>query len=218
MAMSGEQFFEILRTGDAPRVADALHGQPELAGARDASGLSAAMWTLYNRKPELTPLLLAKNPPLDVFESAALGRAADVEAHVARDPACAKSYAADGFTPLHLAAFFSRLEVARLLVQRGAEASAVARNPSRVEPLHSASAAGHLAIVELLLEAGADPNARQHGGFTALHSAAMQGNLPIIRTLMVRGADPSLKADDGRSALDLAGDRADVQAALQGRP
>jgi len=215
--MQSEQFFEILRAGDAERVSGALADEPKLAAARDAAGLSAITWALYNRKKELVALLLGKSPPLDVFEGAALGRAEDVAAHVARDPDCARGYAMDGFTPLHLAAFFSHPEVARLLIERGAHVRAVARNPSRVEPLHSAAAAGQIEIVETLLRAGADPNARQHGGFTPVHSAAMQGNVAMVRALVAGGADPKLTADDGRSALDMAGERAEVVAALGGR-
>ena len=50
----------------------------------------------------------------------------------------------DGFTPLHLAAFFGRLEAAALLVDRGADLEAPSRNPRfpSVRPLHSAIAGG----------------------------------------------------------------------------
>lgn len=212
--MDTSHFFEILRAGDVERLAAILREEPALAAARDAAGLSAVTWALYNRKPDLVALLLAQGPPLDLFEAAALGRASDVVAHVAEDPEAPRSYSADGFTALHLAAFFSRPDVARALVAAGADARAVARNPSRVEPIHSAAAAGQIEIVELLLRAGADPNARQHGGFTPLHSAALQGNAPLVRALLAGGADAALEGEDGRSALTMAGDRAEVVAAL----
>jgi uncharacterized protein len=164
--MQSEQFFETLRAGDAERVSSFLRERPELAAARDGAGLSAVTWALYNRKSDLVALLVAAGPPLDLFEAAALGLTDDVAAHVARDPDGVRAYSKDGFTALHLASFFARSEVARLLVDRGADVRALARNPSRVEPLHSAAAAGQSDIALLLLGAGADPNARQISGFT----------------------------------------------------
>ena len=212
--MNGEEFLEVLRTGDAARASALLQDDPRLASARDGSGLSAVTWALYNRKTELVELLLRHRPPLDVFEAAALGRTGEIEVCLAQEPQAVRAWSADGFTPLHLAAFFAHPAAARLLVDRGADVRAIARNPSCVEPLHSAAAAGQLEIVELLLHGGADPNARQHGGFTPLHSAAMQGNAPLARALVARGADPDLRADDGRSARDMAGGRTEVVAAL----
>jgi ankyrin repeat protein len=212
--MAAESFFEMLRSGNAAGVAAALESDPRLAAARDASGLSAVIVALYHRQTPLVPLLLSQNPPLDVFEAAALGRATDVATHLARDPECARSYSADGFTPLHLAAFFSRPEVAKVLIERGADVRAVARNPSRVEPIHSAVASGQAEVAVQLLRSGADPNARQQGGFTPLHAAAQRGNVALIGELTASGADPGLTSDDGRSAVDMAGERSDVVAAV----
>ena len=66
--------------------------------------------------------------------------------------------------------------------------SAVARNPIRVQPLHSAAAGGHTAVARLLLEHGADPNARQEGGFVPLHAAAQAGNDELYELLVASGA------------------------------
>ena len=52
----------------------------------------------------------------------------------------------DGFTPLHLAAFFGAPRVAALLLEHGADAGATADNPMRVQPLHSAAASRHSRI------------------------------------------------------------------------
>ena len=80
--------------------------------------------------------------------------------------------------------------------------SAVAKNPLRVQPLHSAAAGGHTAVARLLLEHGADPNARQEGGFVPLHAAAQAGNDELYELLLASGADQGAATDDGRTAAD----------------
>ena len=118
------------------------------------------------------------------------------------------SWSNDGFTALHLAAFFGQEEAAELLVARGAEVNVVARNPTIVvTPLHSAAAGSHAGIVKLLLEHGADPNAAQDGGFTPLHSAAGNDDRDSAEALLEAGADPSLANDEGKLPADLAGEQ-----------
>jgi ankyrin repeat protein len=151
--------------------------------------------------------LLAAGAELDVFEAAAVGRVDRVTDLLDADPGLVSSWSDDGFTPLHLAAFFRHPETARLLVDRGALVDVVARNDQlRVTPLQSAVAARQEETAALLLERGADPNAQQLGGFTPLHAAAQNGDEPLAELLLAHGADPAVAADDGRSAADFARD------------
>jgi ankyrin repeat protein len=105
---------------------------------------------------------------------------------------------------LHFSAFFAQPEAAALLIARGADVRARARNPMGVEPLHSAAAADQTRIAEMLLHAGADPDAAQEGGFVALHAAAQNGNDELAGSLLDAGADISITADDGRTAAEIA--------------
>ena len=106
-------------------------------------------------------------------------------------PASPRAWSADGFTALHLAAFFGQEDAAKVLLERGAEPNVVARNATIVvTPLHSAAAGAHAAIVKLLLEAGADPNARQPDGFTALDAAQQNGDDESAEALLAAGATP----------------------------
>jgi ankyrin repeat protein len=199
--------FEAIAAGDEERLREQLDEQPDLAGARNEDGLSPVLHALYNGKGELVQVLLEANPPLDVFDAAAVGRTHGLEELLEEEAELARSWSPDGFTALHLAAFFGQEDAARILLERGAEVGLVARNASiRVTPLHSAASGAHPGIVRLLLEHGADPNAGQDGGFTPLHSAAANDDRDSVEALLEAGADPALANDEGKTPADLAGD------------
>lgn len=167
--------------------------------------MSEILDALYEGDETRVAVLLAEGPRLDVFEAAALGRTELVAAFLDAEPAAAEAFSDDGFTGLHLAAFFDHAETARLLVERGAPVDAVARHETIVvTPLHSAVAARNEETVALLLDRGADPNMRQEGGFTPLHGAAQHGDESIVDLLVRHGADAGLAAEDGRTAADFA--------------
>jgi ankyrin repeat protein len=159
--------------------------------------------------------LLAGATELDVFEAAALDRVDRLKTLLADDGELARAVSADGFTPLHLAAFFAAPRAAQILVERGAEIDAIADNPMRVTPLHSAAAARQIEIARLLLEHGADPNARQHGGFAPIHAAAQNGDAELVELLLERGADPALRTEGGRDAADFAAEAGQDELAMR---
>ena len=169
--------------------------------------MSELISAVYSGDQARVDELLADDPELDVFEASALGRVQRLEELLDADPGLVAAWADDGFTPLHLAAFFRHPDAARLLVERGALVDVVARNKElEVTPLQSAAASREEETAALLLERGADPNVQQRGGFTALHAAAQNGDEPLAELLLVHGADRALTADDGRTAADFARD------------
>ncbi|HZQ68337.1 MAG TPA: ankyrin repeat domain-containing protein [Terriglobales bacterium] len=192
------------QSGDTAKLRDLLARDASLAAARDAQGVSAIMHALYRRQNEALRLLLEKNPPLDIFEAASTGHADRLNELLAQDPSLVHQFSPDGFTALHFACYFSSDQTARLLIEKGAEVSAVSRNPMRLMPLHSAASARNAGAVQALLEHGAGANARQEKGWTPLHAAAQNKDEATADILLRHGADPNLANDDGVTPLDLA--------------
>jgi ankyrin repeat protein len=195
--------FDAIRQGDADQVRTLLAADPALAGSRTPEGASTVLWAVYTRHPELAPLLLGSRPP-DFFEACALGAAARVAELLTNDRPLAGQYSGDGFTPLGLASFFGQTELARLLLDAGADPRIPSRNALLVTPLHSATAGSHVAIVDLLLRHGADPNAVEGNGMTPLHTAAGNGNRETVALLVNAGADPTHQSHDGRTPAAVA--------------
>src|SRR6266851_5529683 len=101
------------QSGDIEKLRGLLQGNPSLASARDASGVSALMHAYYCQQQGAADLLLRTNASLDIFEATAAGKADKVSAILETDPDAVKSCSADGFTAIHFAAFFNCHEIAR---------------------------------------------------------------------------------------------------------
>lgn len=210
-------FHEQVKRGDLDGVRSSIAEDASLLNATNESGQSAFLLAKYYRQQETADYLLTLDPKLDVFDACVAGRVAPVLAEIDRDPAMLEARSTDGWTLLHLAAFFGHKELANALLDRGANVEARSTNQMRNTPLHAAAAGGNTALVELLLKFGADANARQEGGFTALHSAAQAGNRPMVEALLANGADLNARAANRQSPLDLAlgGGRQEVVALLE---
>lgn len=188
--MSEPEIFAAIAAGDHEAARAVLEADPSAASARNGAGLSAVLAAQYRHDHGMVELLLSASPVLDVFEAAAVGDCERLAALLDADPSLADAYAADGHLPLGLAAYFGRPEAVRLLLDRGAEVSATARNDMRVQALHAAVAGRNLEAVRLLLAAGADPDAQQHGGWTPLMAAQQHGDDDIAAALRAAGAQP----------------------------
>ena len=208
MASNTDDLFAAIEAADVERVRALVTDDPPLAAARDAEDVSALMRARYRLDRGVVQALMAAGPELDLFDAAALGDLDRLTTAIG-DGADVDGVSGDGFTPLHLAAFFGKPEAVTLLLARGAEIDARGRGWMTGTPLHSAVSNRHVDVVEILLAAGADPSARQSGGWTPLHGAAHNGDVASVALLLVAGADPAAVNDDGASVLSLAEERGD---------
>ncbi|HLA35142.1 MAG TPA: ankyrin repeat domain-containing protein [Rhodocyclaceae bacterium] len=100
-----------------------------------------------------------------------------------------------GWTPLHYAAYFARLELLQLLLDRGAKLEA--RAPNGRTALMLASQQGHTDIVAALLQAGASKELRGFDGKNALDIAQAAEAKAAIELLMKPSSSPSKLGADG---------------------
>ena len=109
----------------------------------------------------------------------------------------------DGYTPLHRACYENHSHIAEILLQNGADVSALTNECW--QPLHSASKWNSSSCVALLLNWGADINAVTRGGLTPLHLAA--SNATAYETLLLLLNHPLIDAtivnSNGETALEI---------------
>jgi ankyrin repeat protein len=184
---------------------------PTLIDARSRTGESAILTAVYHRQKEIVNLLVARGAALSIFEACAAGEVERVERLV--DPSTINAYGSDGWTPLHLAAFFGHAKIVELLLGHDADVAARSRNPNGNTPLHAALAGNHKFVVALLIGHGADVNAADAQGWRPLHLAAANTNLDAIKALVAQGADVHALNGDAKTPLSLATEKNHREAA-----
>jgi uncharacterized protein len=199
--MSTDEFFEAAKSGDIEAMKRQLAANPALIAETRGPGETPLMTALYNKQHAAAAWLVASGAPLDIFAAAAVGRIDALEDLLRRSPAGIDTYSYDGWTPLHLAAFFGQDAAVERLLAAGADLNAVSRNPLRNTPLHAAVAGGHVEVSLRLIEAGAAVNVADAGGHTPFHIAAEAGYVPIARALFARGADAHAVDAEDRTPL-----------------
>jgi uncharacterized protein len=188
--MSAE-LFAAIEAGDDERARALIAADPTLASSRNEGGLSAVLFAKYRWEHGIAEALVDAGAGLDVFDAAATRRVETLRTLLAADHSLVELRSPDGFTALHYAAYFGDGPTIEALLSAGANPSAVAENPMRVQPLHSAATARNLAGAQLLLDAGADANAEQQDGFLPLDSAVQNDDHEMQELLRAHGARAS---------------------------
>lgn len=93
----------------------------------------------------------------------------------------------NGWTALHIAADTNLLQIADLLITRGANINATAGTRDWT-PLHAAAARGHLQIITLLLTHGANVQAIARDNRTPLHVAVLRDHPQVVELLLSHNA------------------------------
>ncbi|HEX4798823.1 MAG TPA: ankyrin repeat domain-containing protein [Burkholderiales bacterium] len=114
-----------------------------------------------------------------------------------------------GETLLYVAAEKGQLEVAKLLLAKGADAKALTPNGETV--LHAASMIESSALMTALIDAGAEINAANRDGETPLYWAAMTGTFLAVKALADAGANLDVQdLGTGNTALHAAASHSDI--------
>ena len=109
-----------------------------------------------------------------------------------------------GDAPLVMAAYLGHNEIVRLLLESGADVTAV--DPGmKATALHAAAYAGRTEAARLLIAHGIEIDKQgPKNGYTALHDAIWQGHVDTARVIIDAGADLSLEAHNGETPLAFA--------------
>jgi uncharacterized protein len=206
-------FIDAIKAGEYERVKAMVSAEPTLIDARGRTGESAILTAVYHRQKDIVNLLVARGATLTLFEACAAGEVERAERLMANDGSAINAFSVDGWTPLHLAAYFGHTKIAEMLISRGAIVNACSRNSTGNTPLHAALAGNHKLVAGLLLGHGADVNAADAAGWRPLHLAAANNNIDAVNTLIAQGADVNAPNGEAQTALSLAQEKNHREAA-----
>jgi len=140
-----------------------------------------------------------QSPVMDIWAATSQGKLEVVKHHLAAgtdiDAAfIAPGIFASGATPLHMAVLFDQQDVARFLIDQGANVDAPAQDEYGGTPLHWAAVFGRVDIARQLIDAGANVNVRDKNGYTPLDATNVEQlsesktRLAVAELLRQRGA------------------------------
>jgi ankyrin repeat protein len=109
-----------------------------------------------------------------------------------------------GDAPLVMAAYEGHTEIVKLLLEAGADVSAV--DPGmQATALHAAAYAGRTEAAKLLIAYKIDIDKQgPYNGYTALHDALWQNHIETAKVIIEAGANLTLKSNQGQTPLEFA--------------
>jgi ankyrin repeat protein len=139
--------FSAVAIGDEAQVRQLLKQDPKSANARGPDGYPALHFAVGMNDKPIVEALLGAGGDVDIRNEAEYTGTA-------------------GETALHCAAFWGHFEVAKLLIDRGADVNALTQEKGT--PLHDAARMCNAKVARLLLDSGANRDARDKDGQTPL--------------------------------------------------
>jgi len=194
-----------IKNKEADKVISLIKENPDILSLKDDNGSSGLMIIAYSGLEKAFELAIELKKSLSFHEAIVCGKTNIVKDYLDKpDFNLLNTHSNDGFTPLSLAGFFNQTEIAKSLIELGADPNLSAKNPSKVNALHSAVAKENYELCKLLIENGANLNAVQMQNVTALHSAVHRGNQEIVTLLVQHKADVQLQMDNGDTPQSIA--------------
>jgi ankyrin repeat protein len=157
-----------------------LDRHPDLVSARSSWGESPLQAASQMGRKDILALLIERGAETDFHSAIVLGDLQRVREELSRDPDLAVRAGVHDLAPLYFAAAGDNLEMAELLLERGAD---VTQGSPAGSPIHAAVMWGGPELVTRYLEAGADPSARDHENRTARELADAVGRQDIAALL-----------------------------------
>jgi hypothetical protein len=136
----------------------------------------------------------------DFFDAVTKGNLSCTRAFLDKYPKLVNQPVINSAAPLIRAAYYQQLEVARVLLAKGADADT--KDLSDWTALIYAARNGQLEMIDLLLEHDAVIDRKvESSGLTALMYAIFMDKTEAVRLLLERGADAGEKSVQGKTAL-----------------
>lgn len=204
---SPKRLHQAVEEGDERAVARLLAAGADPEGRRD--GLTALHRAVLQGDPRVVSVLLRRGADgsarttddrgYTAFHLVAEAGLVELAQLLVRGGTAIEVRAADGETPLFVAAVAGQREMVEWLLDQGAD---VEKTMGRGSLLCHAVLTKSLAGVQLLLEHGAEPN--PEGGRQPLLLAVLGGQTEVARALLAAGADPSIRDTTGKGLLEIA--------------
>lgn len=196
-----------IQARDLSAAMSALERDPSQATTEIPGGLSPLMFALYNGAHDIAELLKSYRS-LNLYEAASFGDSHRVAELVISDKALLTNFSPDGWTALHLAAFFGKRDALLTLIGLGAPLDEISQNPIQNTPMQAAIAGSDAErLAPLMIALGADITHVGGSGVSTLHLAASRGLESLCKLLLNRGANRLARTEDGKTAAELARDR-----------
>lgn len=156
--------YEAAATGQTERLRELASADPSLVNSHAPDGFTPLGLAIFFGHPETVDALLDAGADVNLASRESMK-----------------------VSPLASASAAGQLDIARVLIARGANVNA--RAASDFTPLHESAASGRMEFAKLLLENGADVNARTSDGKTPLDYAREHNRAEMVQLLSkyVRG-------------------------------
>lgn len=221
-----EELFEAVDAGNLEKVQELIEANPTLLNTKDKNGNTPLIRACFNKitfvkQPAIAKYLIEKGADINIENNqrtalylACAGREADYDLarQIISAGANVNVQGYNGITPLHMAALYLDLKLAKLLIENGADVNINDKYNGPIGPSHITGSVLKAAViswkngdkaemVKYLLENGAKLNRKDDNNNTELHHAVLKGDADLVRLLAKHGADINSVNKYNRTAL-----------------